>query len=445
MAQPASQQPRILIAGALRDAAHCCYRPGAIALSNNHILAVETPEAIRRRYPVAPVSEWPEHIVLPAMVNAHAHLALSDLGPRPYQGAFIDWLMMVMEQAPREADAVEQAIARGVHLSLEAGVGWVGDICPLPAGIAHRAHAGLGGVLYLECTGIGDRAEQRAEALPPAASELNGAMGHHRGQRLLPGLSPHAPYSTGAPVYDAAARMHHRYGMPLSTHLAETLEEIDFTTRGQGPMGDLLKRIDRWDDRIVIPRCHPIDALEPALAAAPWLLAHCNYLEPRHIALLARCGASVVYCPTASAYFGHPHDGHAVHPYRQLLEAGVNVCLGTDSILCQPPDEREPLGILPQMRLLYQRDGTAPDVLLSMATTRGLMAMQIDPAMATLATGAPARLIAARFDPADSTDPLSQVLAGNAGIGKTIGFYDEFGVAPHGAHPQAGSDGPTPP
>ncbi len=445
MARPAPQQPRILIAGALRDAVHCCYRPGAIALSNNHILAAGTPEAIRQRYPEAPVTEWPDHIVLPAMVNAHAHLALTHLGPRPFKGRFIDWLMMVMQQAPREAEAVERAIARGVHLSLEAGVGWVGDVCPMPAGIAQRVEAGLGGVLYLECTGIGDRAAQRAGAIPSAAAELSGAMGHLRGENLLPGLSPHAPYSTGAPVYEAAARMHHRYGMPLSTHLAETLEEIEFTTRGEGAMVELLKRIDRWDDRIAIPHCHPVDALESALAAAPWLLAHCNYLEPHHIALLARRGASVVYCPTASAYFGHPHDGHAAHPYRRLLEAGVNVCLGTDSILCQPPDEPEPLGILPQMRLLHQRDGTSPEVLLSMATTRGLRAMQLDPAMATLATGAPARLVAARFDPADPTDPFTQVLTGNAVIETRIGFHCEPGATPDVPDEQTGPRGSNPP
>jgi cytosine/adenosine deaminase-related metal-dependent hydrolase len=93
-----------------------------------------------------------------------------------------------------------------------------------------------------------------------------------------------------------------------------------------------------------------------------------------------------------------------------MLAAGVNVCLGTDSILCQPPNEPQPLGILPQMRFLYRRDKTDPDVLLRMATVNGLRAMGLDENLATLQAGAPARLIAVKIDPHEATDPLVQVL-----------------------------------
>ena len=74
----------------------------------------------------------------------------------------------------------------------------------------------------------------------------------------------------------------------------------------------------------------------------------------------------MAYCPIASAYFGHRG-----HRYRDMLDAGVNVCFGTDSILCQPPDEAEPLGILPQIRFLRRRDGVDSEVLLHMATLAG--------------------------------------------------------------------------
>jgi cytosine/adenosine deaminase-related metal-dependent hydrolase len=114
----------------------------------------------------------------------------------------------------------------------------------------------------------------------------------------------------------------------------------------------------------------------------------------------------------ASDYFGHRN-----HRYREMLAAGVNVCLGTDSILCQPAGEPQPLGILAQMRHLYRRDQADPEMLLKMATIHGIRGLGFDREHgllnATLKSGAPAKLLAVRIDPADSTDPLTQALGNN--------------------------------
>ena len=127
--------------------------------------------------------------------------------------------------------------------------------------------------------------------------------------------------------------------------------------------------------------------------------------------MLRGTGTSVVYCPCASDYFGQPQPvGRSIHPYRLLVESEVNVCLGTDSIICQPLQQKQPMGILSQMRFLFRRDGTDPKLLLKMATVNGLRAMQFDELDATLAAGAPARFCGVRFDPNDPTDPLVQVL-----------------------------------
>src|SRR5690606_38178109 len=141
---------------------------------------------------------------------------------------------------------------------------------------------------------------------------------------------PHAPYSCGSRLYDAAADL----GLPLATHLAETIEEITFVRTGEGPFADLLRRIGVWDASITGCGLHPVDALAPALERGPWIAAHLNYIEARHIELLGRLGVSAAYCPRASEYFSHPAEGEAPHRYREMLAAGVNVALGTDSIVC---------------------------------------------------------------------------------------------------------------
>src|SRR5690606_15359883 len=165
----------------------------------------------------------------------------------------------------------------------------------------------------------------------------------------------------------------------------------------------------KWDASIAPLATTPVRALGAVLERAPCVLAHCNYLDDDDVALLARPRVPVAYCPVASEYFGHRG-----HRYRDLLAAGVNVCLGTDSILCQPLTEPEPHGILPQVRRLHVRDGTRADLLLEMATVRGARALGLEPHAATLRSGAPARLAAAAFDANDPTDPLLQVLENDA-------------------------------
>lgn len=98
------------------------------------------------------------------------------------------------------------------------------------------------------------------------------------------------------------------------------------------------------------------------------LVAHVNDATDEAIGILAGSRATVVYCPHASEYFGaHRHFGP--HRYRDMLAAGVRVALGTDSIVNLP--DGDGLSVLEEMRLLYRRDGTRPELLLGMATVNG--------------------------------------------------------------------------
>ena len=151
--------------------------------------------------------------------------------------------------------------------------------------------------------------------------------------------------------------------------------------------------------------------LADALRATPFIAAHLNYVEDRQLELLADWRTTVAYCPRASAYFGHPQPGRSPHRYRQMLEAGVNVALGTDSLICLDTPNR--ISVLDEMRFLYRRDGTDPMTLLRMATTAGAVALGADPSLVTLAPGPTAGVLAATFDPRNPLDPFRQVLQRN--------------------------------
>ncbi|MFA9479177.1 amidohydrolase family protein [Phycisphaerales bacterium AB-hyl4] len=403
----------LYLAAAIRDAGGHVARPGAIAVRDGRVVDAGHPNDISRRLRnTARTVELPEDLLLPAMVNAHAHLDLTHVPAVDYTGDFLAWLKQVRTARPTDFDAVGAAVAEGLRLSREAGVGYVGDIAGSVDAIRARHAVGEGlalpGVSYLECFGFDtmlDAAADRIEAwLDPLPFDVP-VPGHVRGVTL--GIQPHAPYSVGRTLYDAATRLSHKHIYRLSTHLAESPAELEFVRDATGPFVDLLRELGKLPDTLQATGKHPIDWLEPNLKRGRWLLAHCNYIEDRHITTLKRTGTSVVYCPLASEYFGHPEQGQ--HRYREMLAAGVNVCLGTDSLLCQQGVD-QPMGIMPQMRRLYARDETAPELLLEMATTHGRLALEFSDTDATLRRGAPAVFTAVRIDPDDATDPLTQAL-----------------------------------
>ncbi|MEM1097722.1 MAG: amidohydrolase family protein [Planctomycetota bacterium] len=374
------------------------FRPGAVLADAGRVIAWGEAEAMRREYAGdAPTVDHGEVVLMPGLVNAHAHLELSAIGPQPYGGDFLGWVRMLREHWPGDGDPwakqpdedwFAQATQRGATESRQAGVEHVGDITRSEAVIQAQRDTGLTGVGFRELFGLGPPWDE------PAFDALND--GQARGGV---GWQPHAPYSAGRAVYQACSAAG-QAGVAVCTHLAETHDEARFVSRGDGPWRDLHRAIGKWDDAFASQYgqgLSPVRWMEPYLRVTPWLVAHCNYVDDDDLALLAETDTSVAYCPIASAYF--LHEGHR---YRDMLDAGINVCLGTDSIVCQPPDEAQPLGVLPQMRFLFRRDGTDPATLFRMATTNGRRALRLDDAVRTL--------LAVPIDPNDDTGPLVQVL-----------------------------------
>jgi cytosine/adenosine deaminase-related metal-dependent hydrolase len=401
-------------AAAIRDAQGTEARPGAVAIKNGSVAAAGPVKKIPKRLAEhARIVDRPNDLILPAMVNAHAHLDLTTFGPVEYTGHFGSWLRGVMGSRPTQEPQIQQAVTRGLELSRQGGVGHIGDIAGSVAALRSRCDVppdlAVAGVSFLECFGLGDQ-------LPPAFEAFAASLAdqpfeapvarHTRGVML--GIGPHAPYSTGRGVYEAASKLSRQRIYRLTTHLAESPQELAFLADATGALAELIDELMPDHPAIKATGQHPIDWFWPHLKHARWLLAHCNYVEDEHIEILQRTGSSVVYCPIASAYFGLPHHGE--HRYRDMLDAGVNVCLGTDSILCQNPDADQPLGIMPQMRYLYRRDNTDPQTLLKMATTNGMLAMELSENDATLHKRAPATFAAVPIDPNDPTDPLIQAL-----------------------------------
>lgn len=387
---------RLIHAAAIADGAGCFAAPGAILLEGERLVAAGSPQSIGQ--PVGVVVE--DHggaVVIPALVNAHAHLDLTHIGPQLFDGDFTHWVDMVRTCRGRLPEEIAASVREGVRRARAGGTAVIGDIAGVRSTIPTLTmrEGGMGGVSYLEVFGVG-RLQPTAIAAMTAAVESLPAL--ECGVKV--GIQPHAPYSCGPEMYRAAARL----GRPLATHLAETLDELEFVAHGGGALADMLGRIGVWDETITGFGVHPVDHLANLLPDTPLMAAHLNYLDDQHLDVLARLPITVAYCPRASAYFGHARP----HRYRDMLQRGINVALGTDSFICLDTPDR--ISVLDEMRLLHRRDAIDPPTLLRMATTSGANALGMHESLFTLAPGEKAGLLALPVNDGNGRDALAEAM-----------------------------------
>jgi cytosine/adenosine deaminase-related metal-dependent hydrolase len=162
-------------------------------------------------------------------------------------------------------------------------------------------------------------------------------------------------------------------------------------SEGQGGMFDWLLRSGR--DMSDCGLGSPVQHMERHGALGKNLLAvHLNYLAKNDAALLARRKVSVVHCPRSHYYFGH-----ARFPYRDLNRAGVNLCLGTDSLASVYKRRRETieLDMFQEMRAFAAANPSVrASTILRMATLNGARALGLEEQVGEFAPKTFADLIA---------------------------------------------------
>ena len=140
----------------------------------------------------------------------------------------------------------------------------------------------------------------------------------------------------------------------------------------------------------------PVQHLARTALLGPNLIAtHVNYLDDGDAQLLASKKVSVVHCPRSHDYFGHRE-----FPYRTLARAGVNVCIGTDSMATvrKKPRQDLELNMFDEMQSFAARNpGVSPERIVCMATINAAHALGLRAQVGALATNTPANLIALPF------------------------------------------------
>ncbi len=207
------------------------------------------------------------------------------------------------------------------------------------------------------------------------------------------GLSPHSPYSTTPTLLRLSAEAARARGLRTTTHVAESLAEFEMFMYRRGPMFEWLEPQRPMED------CglgSPIQHLERCGLLGPNHLAvHVNYLWHGDVERMARTGTHVAHCPSSHTYFGHQG-----FPRVQLQTAGVNVCVGTDSLASTLGDRARPprLSLLAELREMLSQDDTLhPDDALPLVTVNAARALGLSGEVGELRAGALADLIAVPY------------------------------------------------
>jgi len=333
-----------------------------------------------------------EVILLPGLINAHCHLDYTGMaGQISPPRSFTSWInSMVSLKGSWSLDEFKSSWQSGAEMLLRSGTTTVADIEAVPELIPAawertplRVHSFRELINVRSRVPAGEMVERVVkewESLPNVQNRV--------------GLSPHALYTTSAELLEMAARAAHRCKWRLTTHVAESEEEFEMYMYRHGAMHDWLKSQRDMSD------CglgSPVQHLERCGYLDENLLAvHVNYLWRHDAGVLGRNHVSVAHCPRSHDYFHHLR-----FPREELESAGVNICLGTDSLATTRKERDHPLelNLFSEMQAFASKfPDVAPEQILRMATVNGAHALGMKGLTGELSEGALADVIAIPCD-----------------------------------------------
>lgn len=286
-------------------------------------------------------------VVTPGLVNTHHHLYQTLTRARAQQADLFTWLRELYPVwSLIDAEAEYAAARTGLAELALSGCSTVFDHhYVFPRGRQGLIEAEVQAARELGVRIVASRGSMdlgvSAGGLPPddlvedidavlAETERLAAALHEpgAGARVQLAVAPCSPFSVTGRLMEESAALARRLGLPLHTHLAETLEEEDYCVELYG--------------------CRPVEYLERLgwLADDVWC-AHCVHLSDADIAQFASSGTGVAHCPTSNLRLGA-----GVAPVRAMLDAGVRVGLGVDG---SASNERSDLFLEVKQALLVAR------------------------------------------------------------------------------------------
>jgi cytosine/adenosine deaminase-related metal-dependent hydrolase len=377
---------------------------GAVAVSEGRIIDVGKFDELKTRN-AGQIVDLGEQALLPGLINAHCHLDYTCLrGKIPPPKTFADWICAInAEKARLSPKDYLSSINEGFAEAKRFGTTTVANLTAFPD-LIPQTQAPIRTWWFAELIDV--RMPERANEIVNLAIE---SLGRARSE-FVPtaaeegaplGLAPHTLFTASKNLFECCEEIARCENVLLTTHLAESREEMEMFHDGSGPLYEFMKGIGRpMDD---CGNETPLElfldlvgrggspngprAIEVNRPSLPWIIAHLNELTESDFELLGNAKGQfhVVHCPRSHDYFKRSQ-----FPLQRLHSLGFNICLGTDSLA-----SNENLSLFAEMRAFQcSEPGISPDEILKMVTVNPAMALHQEKMIGRIRPGFCADLIA---------------------------------------------------
>jgi 5-methylthioadenosine/S-adenosylhomocysteine deaminase len=363
----------------------------AVIVDRGRIEAIVPEDRLEHDHAGVEVRRLNQCVLMPGLVNAHTHAAMSLMRGLADDLPLMEWLqghIWPAEQRWVGAEFVRAGSELAMAEMLASGTTCFNDLYFFPDVTAATAvRAGMRAVVGMPVINL------------PTAWADNEDEYFSRGlqvhQELLSeplvstAFAPHAPYTVSDAAFKRMCELAEEMDVPIHIHLLETRGEIEDSRKQFGQ--------------------HPLDRLDALGVLGPRLLAvHMTQLDDRDMDRVARAGVSVAHCPASNLKLAS-----GICPVADLDRRGVNVAIGTDGAA-----SNNTLDMFAEMRLaalLAKGASGNPEAVpahraLSMATIHGARALGMDDRIGSIEAGKQADLVAVDLSGLD-TQPVHHVIS----------------------------------
>lgn len=366
----------------------------AVVIQSGKIIDICTFEQATQQYEPKELIQLNEHVLMPGLVNLHAHAAMNLMRGLADDLSLMPWLeqnIWPVEQKLLSANFVHDGTLLACAEMLSGGVTTFNDMYFYPAAAAEASlkigmRANLGLVVLEFATQYASDAESYIDKGTDARDQF-------KNESLISfSFAPHAPYTVSDATFMQINTLSAQLNMGLHIHLHETLGEIEQSEQKYGT--------------------RPLARLEKlGLVDAATTFAHCVHLNEMEMHLLSEHGCSIAHCPSSNLKLAS-----GIAHIAQYVAHGINVGLGTDSAA-----SNNRLDMFAEMRLAAllakgsSHDATAISAhqALEMATINGAKALGLDDKVGSIEIGKLADLTAVKLSEINMLpcfDPVSHLV-----------------------------------
>ncbi|MBA1156966.1 amidohydrolase family protein [Microvirga mediterraneensis] len=344
---------------------------GWVHVENGSIQAVGSGEP--PRIDDAEIIDVDGDVIMPGMVNPHAHLAMTlfrglgeDVDDRLFR------YVLPMERKFVSPEMVRVGTLLGALESIEAGVTTIADMYYYETEVGRALdQAGLRGVVGQTLATFDPPDHKSIDQGFALVEELVAEFSGH--ERIVPSIAPHAPYSTDIDVMARVALWAEAHpDVPVQLHLAEMDSEMEWCRKNHG--------------------LRPVGVVEKAGLLRPGLIAaHCLHIDPFEIERMAKADVRVAHNARSNA-----KAGRGIAPVEAMRAAGIKVGIATDGPMSGNTldlfSQFGPVSMF-QKLLGHSRKPMPAAQVIRMATLEGAQVLGLDSRIGSLEPGKQADLI----------------------------------------------------